>query len=87
MIFGIRQANTIDDDGSTQAGYFIRDLQFGMIVGIITMFLINLGFDMVELFINSIKETNFKQENYVIPKKQAQGLYLQLEDGKLYKKQ
>ena len=87
MIFGIRQANTIDDDGSTQAGYFIRDLQFGMIVGMITMSLIHLGFDMVELLINSIKETNFKQENYIIPKSQTQGLYVQFEDGKLYKKQ
>lgn len=87
MIFGIRQANTIDDDGSTQAGYFIRDLQFGMIVGMITVSLVHLGFDIVKTFIDAIKESNFKQENYVIPKKQAQGLYLQLEDGKLYKKQ
>lgn len=83
----IIKASTIHDDGSAKNGYFIKEWFAGFILGTIVCSCINLGFDLIGEFAKAKKEENFKKQNYIIPKTSAKGLYLQLEDGKLYKKQ
>lgn len=76
----ISKASTIHDDGSTTDGYFVGNYYCGMIIGAIfaSIFLIGLFFMIYGII---------KEENYIIPKKATKGIYLQLDDGKLWKKQ
>lgn len=83
----ITKASTVYEDGSTDNGYFIKEWFAGFILGTIVCSLINLGFNLIGELASAKREETFKKQNYVIPKASAKGLYLQLEDGKLYKKQ
>lgn len=76
----VQKANTIHDDGSTTEGYFVDNYFCGMVAGAIfaSIFLIGLCC----MIYGCVKE-----ENYIIPKKATKGMYIQLEDGKLWKKQ
>ena len=76
----IRRANTIYEDGTTDNGYFIQEWVAGSILGIFISSLLCLIFA-------SALWASICDKNYIIPKASAKGLYLQLEDGKLYKKQ
>lgn len=79
-----RRANCIDDDGSQINGFFIKEFMAGLIIGsIVTNIILNVC--------NSYFEHKQKQElysqNYVLPKAKTKGLYIQLDDGRLYKEQ
>lgn len=76
----IKRADSIYEDGTSDNGYFIRECVAGCIIGSIITFTICFMFASVIWSVT-------KQNNYIIPKASAKGLYLQLEDGKLYKKQ
>ena len=76
----IRKANTIDEEGSTTTGYFIDDMLCGFILGCVVT-------SLFAIFIFCCIKGCVQEENYIIPKKATKGSYIQLNDGKLWKKQ
>lgn len=76
----IKRANTIYEDGATDCGYFMREWLAGFIMGVIISVSILTA-------ISGLVDISMRENNYVIPKNKCRGLYLQLDDGRLYKEQ
>jgi len=79
-----RRANCIDDDGSQVNGYFIKEFMAGLIMGcVITNFVVSI----CNSYFDNREKSQLYSQNYVIPKAKTRGLYIQLDDGRLYKEQ
>lgn len=83
----VQEYRIMKENGTSTDGFFIDRLLIGIVIGvactIILLFPVMVGLvDVKEKEIQQIKN-----KNYLIPKSQALGTYLQMPDGKLYKKQ
>lgn len=83
----VQEYRIISEEGVARDGLFVDRLLVGLVVGCIVGICIGIsiiGFKVIDKN-NEIK--SIQSNNYVIPKSKAKGLYLQMPDGKLYKRQ
>lgn len=83
----IQEHRLITEEGLSRDGVFVDRLVIGTIIGIIIGSCITVlltGFKLVDKQ-NEIDLLH--KNNYIIPKSKTLGLYLQMPDGKLYKRQ
>lgn len=83
----VQEYRIMKENGTSTDGFFVDRLLVGLILGVVTASI--LWWLLLSVLIN-IKDTEIqgiKNRNYLIPKSQSLGTYLQMPDGKLYKKQ
>ena len=83
----VQEYRIISEEGISRDGFFVDRFVIGLLIGF-TIGLAVMAFVMwCEL---SIKQNNIDKiykQNYIIPKAKTLGTYIQMPDGKLYKRQ
>ena len=83
----VQEYRIISEEGVARDGFFVDRFVIGFIIGCLIgacIACIITGFTLVD---KQNEIDSIHKHNYVIPKSKALGLYLQMPDGKLYKRQ
>ena len=83
----IQEYRIMKENGTSTDGFFVDRLLVGLLLGAVLTSIFSLFIMLAVVDVKEKEILQIKHNNYLIPKSQSLGTYIQMPDGKLYKKQ